>query len=179
MTRTLDLGCGAAKPVGAVGLDRWFAPGVDLVADMETSPLPFADATFDTVTMTDALEHVADPPRLAAEVARILRPGGRLVVRVPHYTSLHAWSDFTHKSFFSVESLKHLTGAHATYRHYSATPLTLVSWRLTFWKGLRLLGVEYLANRFPGPYEKYFAFTFPAMALTFTLQKAASIDSHG
>ncbi len=169
--RVLDLGCGAAKTDGAIGVDRWPAPGVDLIADMATGSLPFAEATFDRVVMNDALEHVADPPRLVADIARILKPGGRLDVRVPHYTSVHAWSDFTHRSWFSVESLKHLTGGHETYRHYSATPMELASFRLHFWKGWRLLGVEIAANAFPSLYEKYFAFSFPAMALAFTLVK--------
>ncbi|MBF0170343.1 MAG: class I SAM-dependent methyltransferase [Nitrospinae bacterium] len=175
--RTLDLGCGSAKTPGALGVDRWPAPGVDLLADMASGYLPFADETLDAVVMNDALEHVSDPPRLVGEIARILVPGGTLAVRVPHYTSIHAWSDFTHKSFFSVESLKHLTGGHAAYRHYSATPMELVSSRLHFWKGWRLLGVEALANAFPSLYEKYFAFTFPAMALTFTLRKGAADDA--
>lgn len=169
--RLLDLGCGAAKTKGAVGVDRWIAPGVDLIADMERDHLPFAERTFDRVVMNDALEHVADPPRLVADIARILKPRGRLEARVPHYTSIHAWSDFTHKSFFSAEGLRHLTGGHERYRHYSATPMRLVSFRLHFWKGWRLLGVAIAANAFPALYEKYFAFTFPAMALSFTLVK--------
>jgi 2-polyprenyl-6-hydroxyphenyl methylase / 3-demethylubiquinone-9 3-methyltransferase len=38
--------------------------------------LPFADAAFDVVYCCDVLEHVADLPRVIAETARVLRPGG-------------------------------------------------------------------------------------------------------
>lgn len=46
--------------------------------------LPFDDAVFDTVVVIDLLEHVADDRTLAAELARVTQPGGRLIVNVPH-----------------------------------------------------------------------------------------------
>lgn len=46
--------------------------------------LPFADAEFDRVVVVDMLEHVADEAAFAAELARITRPAGRLVVNTPH-----------------------------------------------------------------------------------------------
>lgn len=46
--------------------------------------LPFADAEFDRVVVVDMLEHVADDAALVAELARVSKPGGRLVVNTPH-----------------------------------------------------------------------------------------------
>ena len=46
--------------------------------------LPFGEAEFDRVVVVDMLEHVADDAVFAAELARITRPGGRLVVNTPH-----------------------------------------------------------------------------------------------
>ena len=46
--------------------------------------LPFSDAAFDRVAVVDMLEHVPDEQGFAAELARITRPGGRLVVNTPH-----------------------------------------------------------------------------------------------
>jgi ubiquinone/menaquinone biosynthesis C-methylase UbiE len=46
--------------------------------------LPFADAEFDAVAVVDMLEHVADEGAFAAELFRVLKPGGRLVVNTPH-----------------------------------------------------------------------------------------------
>jgi SAM-dependent methyltransferase len=46
--------------------------------------LPFRDATFDRVAVVDMLEHVPDDAAFAAELARVTRPGGRLVVNTPH-----------------------------------------------------------------------------------------------
>lgn len=54
--------------------------------------LPFADETFDVVCAFDVVEH-CEPESLAlAELARVLRPGGRLLMSVPAYE--WAWSEF-------------------------------------------------------------------------------------
>jgi SAM-dependent methyltransferase len=54
-------------------------------------PLPFADASFDLVTSFDVLEHVEDDLAALGELARVLRPGGRLAVTVPAFMML--WGD--------------------------------------------------------------------------------------
>jgi SAM-dependent methyltransferase len=46
--------------------------------------LPFPDRSFDRVVVVDMLEHVPDEAAVLSELARILRPGGRLVVNTPH-----------------------------------------------------------------------------------------------
>jgi len=52
--------------------------------DLSGARLPFADAEFDAVVVVDMLEHVEDEAGFAAELARVTRPGGRLVVNTPH-----------------------------------------------------------------------------------------------
>jgi SAM-dependent methyltransferase len=47
--------------------------------------LPFADASFDRIICTETLEHVADAQLALRELARVLRPDGRLAVSVPHF----------------------------------------------------------------------------------------------
>jgi 2-polyprenyl-3-methyl-5-hydroxy-6-metoxy-1,4-benzoquinol methylase len=46
--------------------------------------LPFGDAEFDAVAVVDMLEHVPDEVRFVDELARVTRPGGRLVINTPH-----------------------------------------------------------------------------------------------
>jgi SAM-dependent methyltransferase len=50
----------------------------------EGDRLPFPDAEFDSVAVVDMIEHVDDDRAFVAELARITRPGGRLVVNTPH-----------------------------------------------------------------------------------------------
>jgi ubiquinone/menaquinone biosynthesis C-methylase UbiE len=101
--RALDLGCGVGGP-GRFLADRFGCPvvGIDLVplrvetaravAEMtgfgdrveyrvaDATALPFAGASFTLAWMLDASIHVRDKRRLFAEIARVLRPGGRLVL---------------------------------------------------------------------------------------------------
>lgn len=83
--RVLDLGCGvghsfhllAPRETVGVDLDPEALAGQDretVVADMRA--LPFADAAFASVLAVQSLEHVPDPERVLAEVARVLEPGG-------------------------------------------------------------------------------------------------------
>jgi SAM-dependent methyltransferase len=93
--RLLDLGCGERPyaddvPAGvrAIAVD---VPGQSARVDVAAvaSALPFGETTFETVLCTQVLEHVPDPERLVAEAARVLRPGGRLVLSAPQAWFLH------------------------------------------------------------------------------------------
>jgi 2-polyprenyl-3-methyl-5-hydroxy-6-metoxy-1,4-benzoquinol methylase len=53
----------------------------------DISPVP--DAAYDTVLCSEVLEHVADPGAALAEIGRVLKPGGRLVLTTPFLGRLH------------------------------------------------------------------------------------------
>ncbi len=63
----------------------------------------FRSGTFDGVFSSHMIEHFGDPDSVMREFNRIMRPGGRLVVLVPHKTRSF---DPDHKSFFDKKSLK-------------------------------------------------------------------------
>jgi len=90
----LDVGCGAGFLTNALAQAGHRVVGVDLSeSSLEVArrfdatksvvyeqgdayALPFSDSSFDVVTSMDFLEHVEDPGRVVAEIARVLRPGG-------------------------------------------------------------------------------------------------------
>ena len=59
--------------------------GIDL-----NVPLPYDDASFDLVTSTEVIEHVEGHRNLIGEAARVLRPGGHLVLTTPNLNRLRS-----------------------------------------------------------------------------------------
>jgi SAM-dependent methyltransferase len=59
-------------------------PRVRVKAIVPGEPLPFGAATFDTVSITEVIEHVADERGVLAELTRVLKPGGHLLLTTPH-----------------------------------------------------------------------------------------------
>ena len=157
----LDVGCGSAKFPGAVGLDRSAQTDADVVHDLDVVPYPFDDSSFDHVLMQDVIEHVEHPISVISELHRILRPGGRLQLRTPHFSSALAYGDPTHRHYFSAMAIRSF--AEPRFAHYSDIRFQINRISLDLWLPFRCVGIDAFANRFPDVYEKYFAFRFPAM----------------
>jgi SAM-dependent methyltransferase len=100
--RALDLGCGAgtftamlvAAGAEAVGVDvaeaalaraRAGHPELDFRLVALDGPLPFDDDAFDLIWASEVIEHVADTERWLREVARLMAPGGRLLLTTPNH----------------------------------------------------------------------------------------------
>lgn len=74
--------------------------------DVDSEPLPYADATFDAVLAKDIFEHVQNPGGLAREVARVTRPGGVVVASMVMARPHRVWADYTHLRGFTRESAR-------------------------------------------------------------------------
>lgn len=114
--RVADLGCGSGafthllQGVGyqAVGVDispklvalgRSKYPGLELIeGDVEN--LPFDPASFDGMLLSGVVHHFPDPRRFAAEVFRVLRPGGRFMAFDPNRANPFMWLYRDHSSPF-------------------------------------------------------------------------------
>jgi SAM-dependent methyltransferase len=97
--RTLDVGSADAPSVGwmrgehtHVTLDLFpdgLVPGEGVCGS--ATALPFADEVFDVVSAFDVVEHCPDDALAVSELARVLVPGGRMLLSVPAYQ--WAWTD--------------------------------------------------------------------------------------
>jgi SAM-dependent methyltransferase len=98
--KLLDLGCGKVPlfacyrgHVDEVVCVDWEntphkCPHLDLQCDL-SKRLPFEDGGFDTIVLSDVLEHIPNPWLLWMEMQRVLAPSGHVILSVPFYYWLH------------------------------------------------------------------------------------------
>ena len=100
-SRVLDAGCGEgvlveeyATRLDITGVDAHYSSS--RVSHGLLTELPFPDASFDRALCLDVLEHLAyeEQPRALAELFRVLRPGGELLVSVPNLAHLQSRIQF-------------------------------------------------------------------------------------
>jgi 2-polyprenyl-3-methyl-5-hydroxy-6-metoxy-1,4-benzoquinol methylase len=128
--KILDVGCGDGAFLNLMRGRGWSVEGVDVDAkavarakakyglELRCSNLRaagFPHDTFDAITLSHVIEHVPDPPGLLAEMARVLKPGGRLVATTPnirsrgHKTFQRDWRGLEpprHLNIFSLNALR-------------------------------------------------------------------------
>jgi ubiquinone/menaquinone biosynthesis C-methylase UbiE len=135
--RILDVGCGsgpltaALRDKGAImsGFDlssamlelarRRLGDDVDLTVGDLAKPLPYDDAAFDDVVMSLVLHYLKDWTEPLAELRRILKPGGRLILSVNHpivYTALNPDAEYFDIAEFSFDA-EH-AGRTVTYTNW-------------------------------------------------------------
>lgn len=96
----LDIGCGANKQPGFVGIDMLPLKGVDIVHDLEETPWPLPDECVMTAVASHVLEHI-NPHKgvfiaVMDEIWRVLKPRGQFAFVVPHASSHGYQQDPTH-----------------------------------------------------------------------------------
>jgi ubiquinone/menaquinone biosynthesis C-methylase UbiE len=127
-SQVLDIGCGRGVMLRALFDLGHEAHGVEIAPEAASGADPraqiriapelakacYAENSFDAVIMWHVLEHLPHPDQTLAEIRRILRPGGRLILAVPNFGSLQ--SQRTANDWFHLDLPRHL---------YHFTPETL------------------------------------------------------
>jgi SAM-dependent methyltransferase len=116
----LDVGCGRKPYQKFTRAHRYVGVDIDTPATRALAAadvfydgrrLPFPDASFDTVICSQVLEHVFEPDAFVRELARVLRPGGRLVLSVPFVWDEHEQpQDYARYSSFGLRALLERAG---------------------------------------------------------------------
>lgn len=129
--RFLDVGCGM-KPyetlftdfaTAYIGIDHPVTQkgsyGSLTRADIfsDSSRFPLDDSSFDTVVCTQVLEHVSDPFNKISEIARVLKPGGTVVISVPCAWPLHEVPhDYFRYTEFGLKNILEEAGLQIIYQ---------------------------------------------------------------
>jgi len=98
--KKINLGAGADIKKDFINHDIVALKNIDSVHDLNKYPWPWADNSIDEVLASDVLEHLNDFITPMEEIYRILKPGGKTIIKVPYWNSSSASIDPTHKRGF-------------------------------------------------------------------------------
>ncbi|MBC8512602.1 MAG: class I SAM-dependent methyltransferase [Dehalococcoidia bacterium] len=152
--RLLDVGCGV-RPYAliyeplvetSVGTEVAYSPHGTGAADAicPAERLPFANQSFDTILCTEVLEHTSEPFVVMEEFARLLKPGGHLLLSVPFIYPIHE-APYDHWRFtsYGIARLCKLVGLEVVYVH----PKGKIGATLTvLWCNLAVRGVNAISK---------------------------------
>jgi SAM-dependent methyltransferase len=169
----LHLGCGSRKIVGAMGVDVLAMPGVDMVHDLEKTPWPLPSDTYDVIVLHAVLEHLQPFVQVMEEIHRVGKKGARVIINVPYFRCVDAYSDPTHVRFFTSRTLDYVleSGGVADYGYTKGRFR-----KLGFWYGwpqpsrnplMRLL--KFTAHKWPRWYDQNLSILFPFKILVWEL----------
>ncbi len=172
--RVLHIGPGKKVLAGATTIDMLDLPGVDVVHNLDISPWPFADNTFDLIFAHSVFEHLDDQIAIMKEMKRILKPKGRIVIAVPYFRCPDAFTDSTHRHFFTTRSMDYyIEGKTLSQYEYSNARFTLRG----FWFGWPQVShnplvrvFKWFIARYPKFYDSHLSLLFPMKILVWELE---------
>jgi len=142
--------------VFCVDIDKAYfkLPGVPFTKVDLNKTLPFEDGYFDYVVSIEGIEHLENPFSCIREFARVLKPGGNLIITTPNVMSIKSRTRFflySYHDFFRFididDSFRH---THPGYTHEHINPMTFMELRYALQKaGFQITGIH--TNRFVKP----------------------------
>jgi SAM-dependent methyltransferase len=156
--RLMDFGCGL-KPYESlfqvteyIGVDftgegeTYHQEKVDVFYDGKT--LPFPDNHFDSIFSSEVFEHIFNLPEIMAELRRVLKPGGKILVTCPFAFGEHEiptdyarYTSFAIKHMFQANGFRIIRYEKTGGSIEAITQLRIVYWNLHILSGLRHIPV--------------------------------------
>lgn len=104
----INLGAGNDIKTGWLNHDQVTSDDVDFVFDLNDMPYPLDSDNFDVAYASHVLEHIGDILSCVQEIHRLVKPGGLLIIRTPHYASNCCYGDLSHRHATGYQTFKHL-----------------------------------------------------------------------
>lgn len=180
-TATLDVGCGLSKMVGAIGVDQFDLPGVDVVCDLNAR-WPFDDGRFSHVIFRHSIVHLRSLEATLREARRVCRIGGRIEIISPHFSSDNAFTDPTMNFSTGYRTMDYYcANGSMNYGYYGQLGLRIVERRIHLCRSGPKTGAQQLLaaaawpaelaiNAMPRVYEKFLCFILRANEVRFVLE---------
>lgn len=173
-TRMLELGCGPVKRwKNSVAIDINPRSIADVIHDLNVTPYPFADGEFDIIIAEHVMEHLGNLVNITGELHRILKPGGRLCVEVPHFSSANFFTDPTHTHAFSSRSFDYYDPSCASLYSFHYSNVDFKKLEVTLGgsqTGAFARFIHKHSNAHKQRFERDFAFMFPRETINFVLE---------
>ncbi len=168
-SKIIDIGCGSNKTPGSFGVDIHPYPGVDQVVDVDRTPWPIADNSYQFIVVRHVVEHVSSLVGFMRELHRIAEPGAKIYFETPHFSSLNSWNDPTHCRHLSSRWSEGFQPGE--YLAAQAGAFRIIQSNVTFGKSFRNR-VGSLLTRWRGldKWEKNYAFSYPGMDVVTVLE---------
>ena len=146
----LNLGCGTDYRKGWVNCDIHRDSKYDMYVDL-TEKLPFKTNYANKILLNVVLEHLPNHLELLNEMKRVLKPGGKLIMIIPHFTCCYYHADQTHQRAYSYMAIKNFCSTKfVNGLDFKENKIRLMfSKNMLWWDYI----IEPIANYFPNLYE--------------------------
>ncbi|MCA9478560.1 MAG: methyltransferase domain-containing protein [Nanoarchaeota archaeon] len=171
----LNLGCGTDHMKGWLNVDYKDLPEVDKVMDLNKFPYDFKSNSVDYIYMDHVLAHLKYPNKTIKECHRILKKGGILEIKVPHFSCHTAYLGelrphiYSYNAFYRF-SPKHPRSYYFDY-HYSKVDIKFNFQKKPFFLFWINYLVEWIANKKYYLYENTALRVFPCTELIVKMKK--------
>jgi SAM-dependent methyltransferase len=153
-------------------LDIYAGCKPDIQHDLNQTPYPIPDNSFDLVVCLHVLEHVQNLVSATTELHRILKPGGLLFVEVPYFTSVHYYTDPTHVHSFTSRAFDYYVEGTAVSK-FGYSPARFTKERIEIvvpGNGPLNRWWRKWINTHQNQYEERLAFILPRHIIQYTLR---------
>jgi len=157
--RKLHLGSGRNIKKGFINLEIAKLKGVDIIHNLNEYPYPFKNNSFDYILAEHIIEHLNNWIKCMEEIYRISKNNAIVDIEVPHFASVSAFIDPTHKHYFSVNTFRYFDKEHE-FNYYFKCKFQFIKGEITFPKHYSVLKplIKYFANKAQGFYESNFCY---------------------